>query len=104
MNTTQLSNQLTSAGNSVAHQASSALDKAGDLSHRGAEAVRDGASQISDVVREGASQVREKAQNLSEQAVGYIQEKPVQSVLIAAATGATLMALLSLMARGARRG
>ena len=93
MNTTQLSNQLETAGNSVAHQASSALEKASDLSHRGAEAIR-----------EGAAQVREKAHNIGEHAVGYIQEKPVQSVLIAAATGATLMALLSLIARGARRG
>ena len=104
MNTTQLGNQLEAAGNTVAAQASSALDKAGDLSHRGAEAIRDGAGQVRNVVREGAAQVREKAHNMGEQAVGYIQEKPVQSVLIAAATGATLMALLSLVARGARRG
>lgn len=93
MNTTQLSNSLSDTSNSIAAQASAALDKASDLTHRGAEAVR-----------EGAIQVREKAHNLGEQAVGYIQEKPVQSVLIAAATGATLMALLSLIARGARRG
>ncbi len=85
--------QPTLASNSVLNQASSALDQANELSHRGAEAVR-----------EGISQVREKAHNMGEQAVCYIQEKPVQSVLIAAAAGATLMGLLSLMVRGAGRG
>ena len=86
-------NQLTNAGNSVLNQASSALEQAGELSHRGAEAVR-----------EGVHQIREKAQSVSEQTVEYIQEKPVKSVLIAAATGATLMGLLTLIVRGSGRG
>ena len=93
MNTTPLAN----SSNSALHQASSAIEQASELTHRGVEAVRDG-------LREGVHQVREKAQTISEQTACYIQEKPVKSVLIAAATGATLMGLLSLIVRGSGRG
>ena len=93
MNTTQMTN----AGNSALNQATSAIEQASEISHRGAEAVKDS-------LREGIHQVREKAQSVGEQTVCYIQEKPVKSVLIAAATGAALMGLMSLMVRGAGRG
>ena len=89
MNTSTIPN----AANSIIDQASVALDQAGDLTHRGAEAVR-----------EGAKQVRDKAHSLGDHTVGYIKDEPVKSVLIAAAAGATLMALLSLVARGSRHG
>ena len=93
MNTTP----ITTAANSALNQAASAMDQAGGMSHRGVEAVKDG-------LREGMHQVKEKAQSVGEQTVCYIQEKPVKSVLIAAATGAALMGILSLMIRGAGRG
>jgi ElaB/YqjD/DUF883 family membrane-anchored ribosome-binding protein len=83
---------LPTTAHSVVEQASAALDQAGDLTHRGAEAVR-----------EGVQQVRDKAQNMGDHAVSYIKDEPVKSVLIAAAAGATLMGLLSLMVRGAGR-
>lgn len=89
MNTTPLAN----SGNTILHQASSALDQAGELTHRGAEAVR-----------EGVQQVKDKAHNLGDHTVQYIKAEPVKSVLIAAAAGATLMGLLRLVARGASRG
>ncbi len=94
MNTTPLANSSNSStSNSILHQASSALDQAGELTHRGAEAVRD-----------GVNQVREKAHHMGDQAVSYIKEEPVKSVLIAAVAGATLMGLLRLVVRGAGRG
>ncbi len=76
----------------ILNQASTALDQASDLTHRGVDAVR-----------EGAKQVREKAHSLGDHTVSYIKDEPVKSVLIAAAAGATLMGLLSLIARGASR-
>ena len=50
-----------------------------------------------DAVHDGALQLRNKAQSGSDATVLYIQREPIKSVLIAAATGAALMALLGLM-------
>jgi ElaB/YqjD/DUF883 family membrane-anchored ribosome-binding protein len=56
-----------------------------------------------DAVREGSQQVRNKAQHASESTVNYIKDEPIKSVLIAAATGAALMALVSLASRSRDR-
>lgn len=50
-----------------------------------------------DAVKDGAYQVRDRATSLSDVTARYVKEEPVKAVLIAAATGAALMALLSLM-------
>ena len=50
-----------------------------------------------DSVRDSAHQLRLKAEHASESTVAYIKHDPVKSVLIAAATGAALMALISLV-------
>lgn len=55
-----------------------------------------------DAVRDSSQHLRDKALHASEGAVGYIKDEPVKAMLIAAATGAALMALLSLMARSRR--
>jgi len=55
-----------------------------------------------DVVRDTSAQLREKAVRASDTTVGYIREEPVKSMLIAAATGAALMALIGLLARSRR--
>ena len=55
-----------------------------------------------DAVKDGAYNVRDRANNLGDVTVRYVREEPVKAVLIAAATGAALMALLSLV-NSARR-
>jgi ElaB/YqjD/DUF883 family membrane-anchored ribosome-binding protein len=50
-------------------------------------------------MREASHQVREGAARASESTANYIRHDPVKSVLIAAATGAALMALVSLLTR-----
>lgn len=65
-----------------------AAEKASDLAHRSLEAARD-----------GSQKVRDQAKHASESTVSYIQHEPVKAVLIAAATGAALMALISLVNR-----
>ncbi|KQV78745.1 hypothetical protein [Rhizobacter sp. Root1221] len=55
-----------------------------------------------DAVKDGAYQVRDRAQTLGDVTVRYVKDEPVKAVLIAAATGAALMALLSLV-QSARR-
>ena len=72
-------------------QAEPLLDRAAALASRGADAVRD-----------GSERVRLQAQRASDSTVGYIREEPVKSMLIAAATGAALMAVLSLVSRSRR--
>jgi ElaB/YqjD/DUF883 family membrane-anchored ribosome-binding protein len=63
-------------------------EKAETLARRGLEAVKD-SSQV----------VRDRALRASDSTVAYIKDEPVKAILIAAATGAALMALISLMTR-----
>lgn len=56
-----------------------------------------------DSVRESSHQLRLKAEHASECTVAYIKHDPVKSVLIAAATGAALMALISLFSHSRHR-
>ncbi|MEF7614622.1 hypothetical protein V4F39_11940 [Aquincola sp. MAHUQ-54] len=55
-----------------------------------------------DSVRERTAQIRDGAVRVSDNTVGYIKDEPVKSMLIAAATGAALMALVSLISRSRR--
>jgi ElaB/YqjD/DUF883 family membrane-anchored ribosome-binding protein len=55
-----------------------------------------------DVVREGSGQLRDKAVRASDSTVAYIKDEPIKAVLIAAATGAALMALINLMSHSRR--
>lgn len=57
-----------------------------------------------DAIRDGSEQLRERALRASDTTVSYIKDEPVKAVLIAAATGAALMALVSLMNRPNNRG
>jgi len=67
-------------------------EQIGALAQRGVDAVR-GTSQ----------QLRDSAQRASDTTVGYIKDEPVKAMLIAAATGAALMALIGLMTRSRDR-
>jgi ElaB/YqjD/DUF883 family membrane-anchored ribosome-binding protein len=65
---------------------------AGQLTHRGME-----------VVREGSHRLRTSSRQAADSTLGYIRDEPVKSMLLAAAAGATLLALLSLIGRRAVR-
>ena len=60
--------------------------QASALAHRGVDSVRDTSQQL-----------RDKALRASDNTLNYIKDEPIKSVLIAAATGAALMALISMM-------
>lgn len=55
-----------------------------------------------DVVRRASHQVTDTAQHARDGAVSYVKEEPVKALLIAAATGAALMALVSMMSHSRR--
>lgn len=50
-------------------------------------------------MRQTSQQLRDKAMHASDTTASYIRNDPIKSVLIAAATGAALMALVSLVTR-----
>ena len=56
-----------------------------------------------DAVRDSSAQLRDKAALLSDTTAGRIRDEPLKAVLIAAATGATLMALVVLVNRSSDR-
>lgn len=82
-----------------------------DLGHQSAPMLKRASEQVSamahrgvDSVRETSQQLRVKAEHASDSMVNYIKEEPAKAVLIAAATGAALMALVSLVAHSRNRG
>lgn len=55
------------------------------------------ASDAMDRIMDTSHQLRLKADHASESTINYIKHEPIKSLLIAAATGAALMALMSLL-------
>ena len=52
-----------------------------------------------DAVRDTSQQLRDKANQASDMTVAYVKDEPIKAMLIAAATGALLMGLITLMSR-----
>lgn len=50
-------------------------------------------------LHDATDQMREQAQQASDAAIGYTKDEPIKAMLIAAATGAVLMAAVSVMVR-----
>jgi ElaB/YqjD/DUF883 family membrane-anchored ribosome-binding protein len=69
-----------------------AVEGVSAFAHRGVDSMRDASHQL-----------RVKAEHASESTASYIRHDPLKSVLIAAATGAALMALVSLLSRNRDR-
>lgn len=76
--------------------AGAAIDQASD---RAAELTSRGSA----TVRRAAQQLRDGAGRASTQAVGYIKDEPVKALLMAAAVGAALGAVLSMVSQSRRR-
>ncbi|MDH5255074.1 MAG: hypothetical protein OEW72_04075 [Gammaproteobacteria bacterium] len=78
--------------NAVTPLLNRAADRAGALVSRSAKAVR-----------EGSRQARASARQASVSTATYVRDEPVKSMLLAAATGAALLALVNLLARSRDR-
>ena len=52
-----------------------------------------------EVMRDSTQQLRDRAVRAQDVTVGYIKDEPIKSVLVAAAAGAVLMALVTLASR-----
>ena len=81
-------------------------DRVGDLRDQAPAAISRAAPRADDLKRRGidaarklGTTVHDQAARTSERTVAYIKDEPMKSVLIAAAAGAALAALISMAAR-----
>jgi ElaB/YqjD/DUF883 family membrane-anchored ribosome-binding protein len=88
--------QLTEEAHQMADRAQPVIDRliksAEHLARRGIDGARDSSQQL-----------RERAAHATDTTVSYIKDEPVKSMLIAAAAGAALMAVVSLLSHSRRR-
>ena len=87
------------AFNRLSDKIESAREHAVPLINRLTREAENAAHRGVDAVRGASAQVREKALKASDSTVSYIKDEPVKAMLIAAATGAALMALIGLLSR-----
>lgn len=89
-------NNLAANVEDLRHQTAPLLDRASgqasSLAHRGADSLRHTSQYLRDSARQTSDNTR-----------GYIRDEPVKAVLIAAATGAVLAALVNLLGHSRNR-
>ena len=89
---TGISNGTSRALDTASKQIADSLDQASTMAHNGVAKIAD-----------STQQMREYAQKAGQTTLDTIRDEPVKSVLIAAATGAALMALITLATRSSHR-
>jgi len=95
-------NVANSAFDRMSDKVDDVRNQAAPILNRLSSQAEQAARRSADAIRETSAQLRERAMLASDQTVGYIKDEPVKAVLIAAATGAVLMALIALMSRSSR--
>lgn len=96
-------NVANAAFDRLSDKVDSAREQAVPLINRLSSQAETAARRGADVVKETSAQLRDKALKAQDTTVGYIKDEPIKAMLIAAATGAALMALVSLAGRSSRR-
>jgi ElaB/YqjD/DUF883 family membrane-anchored ribosome-binding protein len=111
---TPLEDKIGHAADGAARSTHQAVDQAADSITNKVEDLRSQAAPLIDRVsaqaeaaarrgieamRGSSQQLRDKAARATDSTVAYVKDEPVKAMLIAAATGAALMALVSLMGR-----
>lgn len=96
-------NVANAAFDRLSDKVDTARDQAAPLFNRLSSQAEAAARRGAEVVKETSAQLRDKALQAQDTTVGYIKDEPIKSMLIAAATGAALMALISLASRSSRR-
>src|SRR5687767_2309870 len=87
---------------SLSDKAQDLRDQAAPVLNRVAAKAEELARRSADVMRDRSEAIRERAARSSDATIAYIKDEPLKSILIAAATGAALMALVSLLSRDSR--
>lgn len=95
---------------STQHKADAALDRlsskvddirgqAGPMLSKVTSQAEAAARRGMEAVRDTSQQLRDKAVQAQDMTVAYVKDEPIKALLIAAATGALLMGIVSMMAR-----
>lgn len=97
-----LANQALKSTRRVAHDALESLTGAVQDLRQVEPLLNRARDQVSALVQRGvdsvhdtSQQLRDRAQHASDKTVNYVRDEPIKAILIAAATGAALMALIS---------
>ena len=83
----------------LAEEAHDAVDAAVPVIDRLVKNAESLARRGIDGARDGSQQLRDRAVRATDSTVSYIKDEPLKAMLIAAATGAALMALMALLNR-----
>ena len=95
-------NVANAAFDKLSDTVNSARDQATPLINRLSSQAEAAARRGADAVKETSAQLRDKAIQAQDTTVAYIKDEPMKAMLIAAATGAALMALVSMASRSSR--
>lgn len=87
------------AVDSLSDRAAHLKDQAAPVLSRVAAKAEELARLSKDAMRDRSEAIRERAVRSSDATVAYIKDEPVKSILIAAAAGAAVMALIALVGR-----
>jgi ElaB/YqjD/DUF883 family membrane-anchored ribosome-binding protein len=99
MNSTNIGTQLTDGATSMLD---ATTDAAGKVMSTVSSEAHNLANRSSQMLHDGTAQVRKQAEAARDATRGYIQQDPMKAVLIAAAAGAGLVLLGSLLTRNSR--
>ena len=117
-NTTALTDKIADSAqhalSAAQHTANAALDSVSgnvqDMRNYAAPILANAEGQVRDMLQNGRDAVRNTSHQVSDAArhardgtVSYVKEEPVKAMLIAAATGAALMALVSMVSHSRGR-
>lgn len=94
----QASSGLQRARDRVAPMVSQLAGQAESLARRSMDAVRDTGYEV----RHRAARARDRAGEMTDRTAGYVRDEPLKAILIAAAAGAAVMALVSLLGSRSR--
>lgn len=83
--------------NKSLEQVGSLADQAVQSADHAIKSTQRVAQDALDSMRDTSRQLRDQAQHASDRTVDYIRDDPIKAMLIAAATGAALMALVNLV-------
>jgi ElaB/YqjD/DUF883 family membrane-anchored ribosome-binding protein len=76
-----------------------ARSQAGPLLNKVTSQAEAAARRGMEAVRDTSQQLRERALQASDMTVNYVKDEPIKAMLIAAATGALLMGIISMLGR-----
>jgi ElaB/YqjD/DUF883 family membrane-anchored ribosome-binding protein len=99
----QIDHAAHQAHDQLTEKAHQAVNSAKPVMERLAKDAESIARRGLDSARETSRQLRERAAQASDTTVKYIQDEPVKAMLIAAAAGAALVTVISLLSRSRHR-